>query len=445
MRLVTRATPAPQGYLSTVFGAPRSVTSAPDRMMDIQITTKKREGLERLLEVSVPVETVRAAEEKAARRYASQARLPGFRPGKAPAAVVRKRFADAIRQQALETIVQDAFQEVLEREKLKPAAQPHVHHVHFHEDRPLTFELHLEVRPDIELARTTGFRVTRPMAQVTDSQLQEQLDALREQKATWTPVEEKPAPGDMVTVNLATANDGSGQPGEGKEYRIVIGEGQAIPAIEEVIMEAKPGQTIERSVRWPDDFPDEGERGKTKPVRVQILDVKRKSLPSLDDSFAREVGDFDSIDALRDAVRKDLVAHAEREAESQFRTQLVDQVIEANPFDVPGAWVAQLSDSYLQQFQVPETEKEKFAAEFRPVAERQVRRDLVIEAIAEREGLTATEADIDNRVAEVAEKRGANPSQVYASLQKAGRIREIERSITKEKVFNWLKERNAAE
>ena len=412
--------------------------------MDIQITTKKREGLERLLEVSVPVETVRAAEDKAARRYASQARLPGFRPGKAPAAVVRKRFADAIRQQALETLVQDAYQEVLEREKLKPAGQPHVHHVHFHEDRPLTFELHLEVRPEIQLGRTSGFRVTRPMAQVTDAQVQEQLDTLRDQKATWTPIEDRPSPGDMVTVNLATP-EGDGALGEGKEYRIVIGEGQAIPAIEEVIMEATPGQTIERQVRWPDDFPDEAQRGKTKPVRVQLLDVKRKSLPALDDSFAREVGDFDSIDALRDAVRTDLVAHAEREAESQFRTQLVDQVIEANPFDVPEAWVAQLSEAYVQQFQVPDGEKDRFATEFRPVAERQVRRDLVIEAIAEREGLTASEADIDARVAEVAEKRGANPSQVYASLQKAGRLREIERSITEEKVFNWLKERNGAE
>ncbi|HEX2716657.1 MAG TPA: trigger factor [Gemmatimonadaceae bacterium] len=412
--------------------------------MDIQITTKKSEGLERLLEVSVPVETVRAAEDKAARRYASQARLPGFRPGKAPAAVVRKRFADAIRQQALETLVQDAYQEVLDREKLKPAGQPHVHHVHFDEDRPLTFELHLEVRPEVKLSRTSGFRVTRPMAQVTDAQVQEQLDALRDQKATWTPIEDKPAPGDMVTVNLATA-EGDAPPGEGKEYRIVIGEGQAIAAIEEVIMEAKPGETIERPVRWPDDFPDEAQRGKTKPVRVQLLDVKRKSLPALDDSFAREAGDFDSIDALRDAVRTDLAAHADREAESQFRTQLVDQVIEANPFDVPEAWVAQLSEAYVQQFQVPEAEKERFATEFRPVAERQVRRDLVIEAIAEREGLSASESDIDARVAEVAEKRGANPSQVYASLQKAGRLREIERSITEEKVFNWLKERNAAE
>jgi len=412
--------------------------------MEIQIKTKKSEGLERLLEVSVPVETVRDAEDKAARKYATQARLPGFRPGKAPAAIVRKKFGEAIRQAALETLVQDAFKEVMEREKLQPASQPHVHDLHFHEGKPLTFELHVEVRPEVKLDRTSGFRVKRPEQQVGDTQLQEQLDALRDQRATWAPVEEKPLPGDQVTVNLATAEEGAAM-SEAKEYRLVIGEGQAIPAIEELILEAKPGQTIERPVKWPDDFPDEAQRGKTKPVRVELLDVKRKSLPALDDAFARDVGDFDSLDALKAAVKTDLESHAQRDAESQLRQQLLDEVISANPFDVPEGWVAELSEAYLKQFQVPEEERPRFAQEFRPVAERQVRRDLVIETIAEREGLTATESDIDDRVAEVASKRGSNPSEVYASLQKAGRLREIERSITEEKVFGWLKERNTVE
>lgn len=412
--------------------------------MEIQIKTKKSEGLERLLEVSVPVETVRDAEDKAARKYATQARLPGFRPGKAPAAIVRKKFGEAIRQAALETLVQDAFKEVMEREKLQPASQPHVHDLHFHEGKPLTFELHVEVRPEVKLERTSGFRVKRTEQQVGDTQLQEQLDALRDQRATWTPVEEKPMPGDQVTVNLATTDDG-GAMSEGKEYRLVIGEGQAIPAIEELILEAKPGQTIERPVKWPDDFPDEAQRGKTKTVRVELLDVKRKSLPALDDAFARDVGDFDSLDALKAAIRTDLESHAQRDSESQLRQQLLDEVISANPFDVPEGWVAELSEAYLKQFQVPEEERPRFAQEFRPVAERQVRRDLVIETIAEREGLAATESDIDDRVAEVASKRGSNPSEVYASLQKAGRLREIERSITEEKVFSWLKERNTVE
>lgn len=412
--------------------------------MEIQIKTKKSEGLERLLEVSVPVETVRVAEDKAAKKYATQARLPGFRPGKAPAAIVRKKFGEAIRQAALETLVQDAFKEVMEREKLQPASQPHVHDLHFDEGKPLTFELHVEVRPEVKLDRTSGFRVKRPEKNVGETQLSEQLDTLRDQRAAWTPVDGKPMPGDQVTVNLATAEDG-GAMSNAKEYRLVIGEGQAIAAIEELILEAAPGQTIERPVKWPEDFPDEAQRGKTKPVRVELLDVKRKSLPALDDAFAREVGDFDSLDALKIAVKADLESHAERDSESQLRQQLIDEVISANPFDVPEGWVAELSDSYLKQFQVPEDERPRFAQEFRPVAERQVRRDLVIETIAEREGLTATEADIDDRVADVANKRGSNPSEVYASLQKAGRLREIERSITEEKVFTWLKGRNTVE
>jgi trigger factor len=129
--------------------------------MNIEITPKKSEGLERLLEVKVPAEDVRGAEEKAARRYARQVRLPGFRPGKAPAAMVRRKFADAIRQEALESVVQEAFKEVLEREKFDLAAQPHVHDLKFNDGEPLTFELHLEVRPSIEIPRATGFRVER--------------------------------------------------------------------------------------------------------------------------------------------------------------------------------------------------------------------------------------------------------------------------------------------
>jgi trigger factor len=412
--------------------------------MNIEITPKKTDGVERLLQISVPVETVRDAEDKAARRYASSVRLPGFRPGKAPPAMVKKKFADAIRQETLESLVQEAYKEVVEREQLKLASQPHVHDVKFGENEPLTFELHLEVRPEIALQRIQGFRVQRIERHVTDEQVREQVDQVRDQRATWTPVEDKPAPGDMVTVVLATADETGAMP-EGKQYPLVLGAGQAIPGIEELIMEAQPGQTVERPVKWPEDFPDEAQRSKTKKVRVTVQDVKRKTLPELDDAFAREVGDFDSIDALRKAVRDDLEANAQRETESEVRQRLLDDIIGANQFDIPPSWVAQLVDAYANAYQIPEGEKDRFATEFRPMAERQVRRDLVIDTVAERESLTATEADLDDRIAETAAKRGGDPGQLYASLQKAGRLKELERSITEDKVFKWLLERNTVE
>src|SRR6185436_10110754 len=283
--------------------------------------------------------------EKAARRYASTVRLPGFRPGKAPATVVRKKFGDAIRQEALESLVREAYQEFIEKESIKVAAQPHVHDLKFEEGKPLTFELHLEVRPTINLARTNGFRVQRPQGSVTEEQITQQLEQIRDEKATWTPVTEKPQPGDMVNVQLATAVAGA-EAGEGKSYPLVLGAGQAIPGIEKLIMTASPGETVERPVKWPDDFPDEAQRSQTKTVRITLNEVKRKSAPALDDALAREVGDFESLDALKTAVRADMQKHAEQEVEANVRQQLIEQIISANAFDVPRSWVQQFVQNY---------------------------------------------------------------------------------------------------
>jgi trigger factor len=409
--------------------------------MKIEFTPRASEGVERHIQVSVPVEAVKDAEEKAARRYASTVRLPGFRPGKAPATVVRKKFGEAIRQEALEALVREAYQEFVEKESIKVAAQPHVHDLKFEEGKPLTFELHLELRPNIELARTNGFRIERPAVKVTDDQVNQQLEQIRDEKAAWTPVSEKPMPGDMVNVQIATSTSGE-QETEGKSYPIVLGAGQAIPGIEELIMTAAPGETVERPVKWPDDFPDESQRGQTKTVRITVNEVKRKSAAPLDDAFAREVGDFESLDALKSAVRSDMERHAEHEIEAGVRQQLIDQIIAANAFDVPKSWVQQFVQNYAEAYQVPEDQREQFSGEFRSMAERQIRRDLVVETIAEKEGLTATEKDLDDRIAEQAEKRGVNPGQIYAQMEKSGRLKEMERSITEDKVFKWLMDRN---
>ena len=405
--------------------------------MDIEILSRKSEGAERRLQVSVSVERVAAARERAAHRVAKQVRLPGFRPGKAPAAVVRKKFADEIKQEALETLMREAYQSVLDTEKLEPVSQPHAHDVKYDDGQPLTFELHCEVKPTVELARLGGFRVTRPAPKVTEEMLSEQVERLRDQRATWAPVEEKPREGDMVVVLLATADDDGVIP-EGKEYRLVVGAGQAISAMEELITELAPGATMERPVKWPDDFPDEAQRGKSKVVRMTLNEVKRKVLPDLDDALARELGDFDSLDALRKAVREDLEATAERESDAAVRGALMDEIIGANAFDVPPSWVRSLVGAYAEAYQVPETEREKFASEFRAMAERQVRRDLVVDTVAAREKIAATEKDLDDRIAEMAATRGADPGKLYATLQKANRLREIERSITEDRVFKHL-------
>lgn len=412
--------------------------------MNIAFETKKSDGAERLIRVTVPAADVEAAKHEAAKKLAGKVSIPGFRPGKAPTAMVLKRFGDSIKAEALDLVVQEAYKAVLDKEQLKVAAQPHIHDLKFEDGEPVSFELHLEIRPDVTLARTNGFKVTRTERVVSDEQVTEQLEALREQRANWAPVEEKPLEGDLVSVMLATADDDGTIP-EGKEYKIVLGAGHAIAGIEEVITELSPGGSLERAVKWPDDFPDETQRGKSKMVRVALTDVKRKALPDLDDAFAREMGDFDTIDALRTTVRNDLIETAKRESDADVRAKLLDELIGANAFDVPPSWVNQLIDGYAKAYQIPDSEKERFAGQFRPTAERQVRRDLIVETLAETENLKASEGDVDDKVTELAEKRGQNPGQVYATLQKAGRLTELERGITEDKVFKWLFDRNTIE
>ncbi|WP_373061056.1 trigger factor [Gemmatimonas sp.] len=409
--------------------------------MTITITPTESAGVSRRMQISVPADTVASYEDQAARKYATKARIPGFRPGKAPAAMVRKRYAAEVRQEAIELAMNEAFREAVEREGLKLAAQPHVHDLKAVPGQPLEFELHCEVRPELALEKLDGLTVTRRDSTVTDDLVEEQIAKIREQKADWAPVEDKPAPGDMVTVMLSTA-DADGSLPEGKEYRLVLGGGQAIAGIEELIMETAPGCTTERQVRWPDDFPDESQRGVGKLVRVVLTDLKRKSLPALDDAFAREVGDFDTVQILRDAVRADMGTHSKREADAEVRGSIIDQIVEANPFDVPKAWVMQLVDGYMQMYGVPDAEKQRFSQEFIPMAERQVRRDLIIDTIAERESLTASASAVDARIEELAKARNVDPGQVYAQLQKSGRLQEIERELTEDHVFGWLLEKN---
>jgi trigger factor len=412
--------------------------------MDIQITATKAEGAERRLQVAVPPARVAEARNKAASRVAKQVRIPGFRPGKAPTAMVRKQFAAAIDQEAVEGLLREAFEQVLAKEQLDLATQPHAHDVKFGEDDGLSFELHCEVRPKVALTKLEGFRVMRPSDAVTDAMVTEQLDRLREQRATWTPIEGKPSEGDLVTVLLATADEGGEIP-EGKEYRIVIGSGQVIPAIEELLLALTPGATVEQSVKWPEDFPDEAQRGQMKPVRATLTEVKKKSMPVLDDAFAAEMGDFATLEALTTAVREDLGQNLTREADAAARTQLLDEVVTANPFDIPPSWVKQMIKAYAEAYRIPEDEIVKFGGEIQGMAERQVRRDLILDTLAEREQLVATEADVDAKVAEMAERRGEDAGKLYASLQKAGRLRELERSITEERVFAWLLQRNTIE
>jgi trigger factor len=413
-------------------------------MTAIQVRKTAEEPGAASLAVTVPVEHVRATEERVATAYQRRVRVPGFRRGKAPAAIVKKQFSEDIRQQALEELIRESWRVALEQEALRPIADPHVHNLKWEAGAPVTFEFHVEVKPELRLERIGKFHLTRTVAKVTEEQVAAQLEALREQKALWAPVAgEKPRPKDLVHVTIA-AREGD-RVKEPQPYQLVLGEGRAIPDVEERILGMLPGETLDATVRFPDDFPDAAKRGQTRDIRITLHEVKRQQLPPLDDAFAREVGDFESLEALRRAVREDLERDAEREADARLRAELIEQIVQANRVAAPRPLVERALATYAQAYGIPEDRWAQFAAELRPVAEAQVRRDLILDWVVEHHGLRATEAEVAARLEELARRRGVSAAELRATLERSHRLRDLERGLTEEKAFAFLLSQSTVE
>lgn len=413
-------------------------------MSDISVVKTREDEASKSLQVTVPADRVKQAEARAVRYYGQRARLPGFRPGKAPEAVVRRRFGEAIRQTVLEEVIRESWDAARKAEPLKPIAEPHIHNLKFEEGGPIEFEFHVEVKPDVVLERMGGYKLVRRVAPVTDQDVEARLHELQEQKASWIPVEgEKPRPGQLVRIEVVNLD--AETPGPGQPYSMIVGEGRALPDVEERVMTLLPGETLDTEVRFPDDHPDESRRGQTRRVRITLHEVKRRELPPLDDGFARELGDFEDLAALRRAIREDLESEARSQADAELRLDLIRQIAQANNVPAPASLVNRLIQGYAEAYGVPAERLEGFAREFRPVAESQVRRELILEAVVEANGLRATAEELDRRVTELAERRHLTPAQVYAQLEKSNRLRELERAITEEKAFAWLLRQSTVE
>lgn len=413
-------------------------------MTDITYETTAQDVASRSLRVTVPVEHLAAAERRAVKEYARQVRLPGFRKGHAPEPVVRRRFGSEIRQFVLQDAVRESWDQIRKDTDIQPTADPEVRNLSFEAGEPMAFDLLVEVRPQLALTTTGGFSLTRSVAAVRDSEVDEQLDRIRTQKATWVPeaAEVRPTPGQLVSVTVVNL-DTAGEPvGDAAPHSLVLGDGQAIPDLEAMILTMTPGETTDAEIRLPDDHPDEARRGEARRVRVTLHDVKNQVLPELDDAFAAEFGDFADLAALRSAIREDLEADAVRTADAAVRDQVIERIVAANEVPAPPSLVTRLTRAYAEGYQIDPAQFPAFETQFRTVAEAQVRRELVLDAVATAHNLRAEEVDIDARVAELAAARGVEPGALYAQLEQAKRLPELERQLTEEKTFAWLLEQS---
>lgn len=404
----------------------------------LQVTLEEGERWRRTLNITIPAEVVRDEREAELRKLSGQVNLPGFRKGKVPTSVMEKRFGPAVDQELVDRVVGEAYRDVLRERDLRPISEGEVEDVKYAPDSDLTFKVSFDVRPEIQIERVGGFQVERPAVQVDEDQVQQVLARLQEQQGTWRPESDgTPEDGDMVVVRIQRLAEEGDEP---RRYEFTLGEGEAIPEVEEAIRTLEVGSQGDFTITFPDDFPNEERRGETDELRIFLDSRKVLDRPELDDEFAASVGDFESLEALRERVTEDLQKEAAEEAEGAVRGALLEQIIAANPFPVPRSMVDQYirgavgEDQELDAEQLAEL-RERLGAQ----AEAAVKRFIVLEEIAESRHLKATEDELDERIEEIAGKNDLEPGEVYGHLQKSGRLDQLEREITERKVFEFLK------
>ncbi len=409
----------------------------------LQISVEEQDRWRRRVSVTVPSDLVAEEHKRAALSVASRVKMKGFRKGRVPSRMVESRFGGALRQETLDRIIKDAYRHALSSQELRPISEGEVEEVDYADsDSDLRFAIVFDVEPIFTLERMGGFAVEQPVAEASDREVEETLGRLQEQNGAWKPVEEgTPELNDTVSVRIRRLDGDEGEGAEAREYEFVLGQGDAIPEIEDAIRTLEVGASGEFTVTFPDDFPDEERRGQKEEVEITLDGRKVLDVPPLDDDFARQVGEFEDLDALRTRIRDDLQREAEERSEAAVRGRLLDFVIEANPFEVPRSMVERYVDSVLgpQAEQLPAERIEEVKANVRPQAEAQVKRLLLIERIAETRELQATEDEMDERIEEIAAKNDTDAGKVYASLQKSGRLEALEREIMERKVFDFLK------
>lgn len=390
----------------------------------------------RTLQITVPAELVQAEQNRMVRELAGRVRLPGFRSGKVPKKVLEKRFGGAVQRESLDRIIGDAYREALQRESIRPISEGDVEKIEYQPEDDLTFRISFDVSPQVELSRLGGFSVERPAVVPGAEEVHRVLERLRDQHGRWSESEEgSPSTGDKVSVSITNLSVEESEP---RDYDLVLGGGDAIPDVEDAIRTLEVGKEAEFVVRFPDDFPDESRRGEEQQLRILLKERQSRILPEVTDEFAATLGEFDSVDALRTRILEDLTREAEEQAEGAVRSQLLDHVLDANPFEVPESMVLQYVKSVLGEEKLAAERLARAREAFGAEAERAVKRILIIEQVAETQGLRATDEEIDARIEVIAEANGTSPAEVYGRFQKAGRLEMLEREITEGKVFEFL-------
>jgi trigger factor len=405
--------------------------------------------------VSVEIARERFEDEKAhvLGEMAKEVSVPGFRKGKVPAEIVERRFADEIRSEALRSILPLAFRHVVNAHDLDPIGDPEFHDVKLEEDKPLTFELRVEVMPKMEISDYRGVAVPAEEILVGDEEVDAVLQNLRERSADLVPVDRAGASGDVLTIEYAPVGaDGSiKEKRRTKDFPVQLGAGRIFPAFEEALAGKKAGETGRVDIAYPADFEPKNMAGRTVTYEFVVNEVRERRLPELDDALAARIDErFATLAALREDVRSRLAGEKEKEARRRREEKAVDLIIERNPFDIP----ASMRERFKKELYAEDDERrtavgmgpeedegrraqmEEF---FDRVAERNIKRYFIMDYVADKEGVEVSAQEIDGELAAVAAESGRPVEELRKYLDRdPDRLAHLRARLRERKLFSII-------
>jgi trigger factor len=412
-------------------------------------TTCRRE-----IELEIPADNVTRATEKVARDIARIARIPGFRPGKAPITLVRRRFADDIQGEVVQSLVPEYLEKALGEKKLVPVTRPEVDKVEFKEGEPLKFRAIFEVLPEFELGDYKNLHVQVDEIEAGDAQVDKVIEEMRGRAATFVPVEGRAArDGDSVLIKLKGMPVGGGEPVEAENILVPLGAEETLASFTENLRDANPGETKKFQARYPDDYPDQKLAGKTYDFSADVQSIKEKKLPDLNDDFVKEAAgektEIATLDELRKKIRENLEHEKEHRQAAQARDKILDQIVQRHDFPVPEALIEGQMDTRLErvvrslasQGVDPRGMNVDWAALRRQQRDRSVtdvKAELLLDRIATAEKIDATDEEVEKEIEKLAAQSGESATAFRARLTKQGALDTMKSKLRSSKTIDWL-------
>jgi trigger factor len=407
------------------------------------------EGCKHELEITVPVDEVDQETERVISGLQKKVRLPGFRPGKAPSSLVRTRFGGQIRQDVLENLVPKYFRKRVEDENLKVVGQPTISDVHFHSGEPLRFKAEFEVAPTIELGEYRGVTVRYDEPVVTDEDVDARIEQIRDQKAEYVNIDPRPIEDGDYSVIALKSTAGVEPPVEQDELMLHIGDPDTLAEFTETLRGLSPGDEKDLTVTYPEQYGRENLAGKTVEFHATVKAIRRKELPELNDEFARDLGDFQGIEELKQTIRQNMFRERELKAQQEAKERIIDRLVNSHDFPVPEAYVERQIEAQVEQqlltLQAQGLDPRQLKLDWAKVKEAQapkalhdVKASLLLDRIAEREAIEVTRDELDRELQHIAKQRREPVAAVRLKMEKDGTIGRIVAHIRTEKTLSML-------